>query len=77
MRLFIAALLTLSAGSTGARAAGKHYVLKATPDTVAWGWLDPKQDLFVILLIQRVGLGNSDASKMRQALQEPAVAAVK
>jgi len=41
------------------------------------GWLDPKQDLFMILLIQRVGLGNSDASKMRQALQESAVAAVK
>jgi acetamidase/formamidase len=43
MRLFIAALLTVYAGSTGVRAAGKHYVLKATPDTVAWGWLDPKQ----------------------------------
>lgn len=38
------------------------------------GWLDPKQDLFVILLIQRVGLSNADASPMRQALQEAAVA---
>lgn len=41
------------------------------------GWLDPKRDLFMILLIQRVGLGNSDASKMREAMQELAVAAVK
>jgi CubicO group peptidase (beta-lactamase class C family) len=40
------------------------------------GWLDPTHDLFMILLIQRVGLGNSDASKMRQVLQELAVAAV-
>ena len=40
-------------------------------------WLDPKQDLLVILLIQRTGLTNSDASPMRQALQEAAVAAVK
>jgi CubicO group peptidase (beta-lactamase class C family) len=41
------------------------------------GWLDPTQDLFVILLIQRTGLQNSDASPMRQALQEAAVAAAK
>ncbi len=41
------------------------------------GWIDPKQDLFVVLLIQRTGLGNSDASKMRQALQEEAVALIK
>jgi CubicO group peptidase (beta-lactamase class C family) len=40
-------------------------------------WLDPKQDLFVVLLIQRAGLPNSDASPMRQALQEAAVAAIK
>ena len=25
-----------------AQAAGKHHVLKATPDTVQWGWLDPR-----------------------------------
>src|SRR5229473_260790 len=24
-------------------AAGKHHVLKATPETVQWGWLDPKE----------------------------------
>jgi CubicO group peptidase (beta-lactamase class C family) len=40
-------------------------------------WLDPTQDLFVILLIQRTGLQNSDASPMRQALQEAAVAMFK
>src|ERR1700694_4326457 len=43
MRIFIAALLTVYAGSTGARAASKHYELKAPRDTVPWGWLDPKQ----------------------------------
>jgi CubicO group peptidase (beta-lactamase class C family) len=41
------------------------------------GWIDPKQDLFCILLIQRTGLANADASPMRQALQELAVEAVK
>jgi CubicO group peptidase (beta-lactamase class C family) len=41
------------------------------------GWLDPKQDVFVILLIQRTGLPNADASPMRQALQELAIGAVK
>jgi CubicO group peptidase (beta-lactamase class C family) len=40
-------------------------------------WIDPTQDLFVILLIQRVGLGNSDASEMRRELQRLAVEAVK
>ena len=37
-------------------------------------WVDPKQDLFVILLIQRTGLMNADGSPMRQKLQELAVA---
>lgn len=41
------------------------------------GWIDPKQDVFVILLIQRAGLPNADASPMRQVVQELAVAAVK
>ena len=40
-------------------------------------WLDPKQDLFVILLIQRVNLGNSDGSEIRKAVQEVAARAVK
>jgi CubicO group peptidase (beta-lactamase class C family) len=41
------------------------------------GWIDAKQDLFVILLIQRVGLPNGDASEMRRELQRLAVTAVK
>jgi CubicO group peptidase (beta-lactamase class C family) len=41
------------------------------------GWIDPHKDLFVILLIQRTGLANGDASPMRQALQELAVTAAK
>ena len=39
------------------------------------GWLDPARDRFVVLLIQRTGLPNADASPMRQALQEAAAAA--
>lgn len=41
------------------------------------GWIDPHKDLFVVLLIQRAGLPNADASPMRQALQSLAVAALK
>lgn len=40
-------------------------------------WIDPKKDLFVVLLIQRAGLPNADGSKMRQELQDAAAAAVK
>lgn len=40
------------------------------------GWIDPKQDLFVILLIQRVGMTGGDSSKIRHALQEAAVGAI-
>jgi CubicO group peptidase (beta-lactamase class C family) len=40
-------------------------------------WADPKRDLFVILLIQRTGLKNGDASDMRRELQRLAVEAVK
>jgi CubicO group peptidase (beta-lactamase class C family) len=40
-------------------------------------WADPKRDLFVILLIQRVGLPNADASAMRRAVQQAAADAVK
>src|SRR5919197_1026208 len=29
--------------SVSAEAAGKHHVLKATKETVQWGWLDPKE----------------------------------
>jgi CubicO group peptidase (beta-lactamase class C family) len=41
------------------------------------GWIDPAQDLFMVLLIQRIGIQNSDGSPMRQALQEAAVALVR
>jgi CubicO group peptidase (beta-lactamase class C family) len=40
-------------------------------------WIDPHKDLFIVLLIQRSGLTNADASPMRQALQEIAVTAGK
>ena len=41
------------------------------------GWIDPKQDLFVILLIQRTGLANGDASPMRKEFQRLAVEAIR
>jgi len=41
------------------------------------GWIDPKQDLFCVLMIQRTGLQNGDASPMRQTLQELAVMGIK
>jgi CubicO group peptidase (beta-lactamase class C family) len=40
-------------------------------------WADPKRGLFVILLIQRADVGNSDASEMRREVQRLAVEAVK
>lgn len=40
-------------------------------------WIDPKQDLFVILLIQRVGLANADGSDLRRELQQLAIEAIK
>ncbi len=42
----------------------------------AWGtqgWVDPVKDRIVILMIQRVGLPNSDASEMRATLNELAL----
>ncbi len=41
------------------------------------GWIDPTQDLFVVLLIQRTGVPNGDASPMRVRLQELAVGSLK
>jgi CubicO group peptidase (beta-lactamase class C family) len=41
------------------------------------GWIDPKKDLFMILLIQRSGLPNADASEMRRELQTVAVGALR
>ena len=40
-------------------------------------WIDPQQDLFVVLLIQRNGLPNADGSEIRSELQTAAVAALK
>src|ERR1700694_1333879 len=40
MRPIVSAAIALA--SFAANAAGKHHVLKATPETVQWGWLDPK-----------------------------------
>ena len=41
------------------------------------GWIDSKQDLFVILLIQRVGLQNADGSDLRRDFQTLATEAIK
>jgi CubicO group peptidase (beta-lactamase class C family) len=41
------------------------------------GWIDPKKDLVMVLLIQRTGLPNSDASPMRKTLQELAMKSLK
>lgn len=41
------------------------------------GWIDPEKKIFVILLIQRVGLPNADGSELRRALQEAAVTITK
>ena len=45
MRRFAAGLTAVAAlgWTAGADAAGKQYRLKATPQTVQWGWLDPKE----------------------------------
>jgi CubicO group peptidase (beta-lactamase class C family) len=39
-------------------------------------WIDPVQDFFVILLMQRSGIPNADASEMRRDLQQVAVDAL-
>jgi CubicO group peptidase (beta-lactamase class C family) len=40
-------------------------------------WIDPKQDFFAVLLIQRTGLTNGDASPMRAKLQQLAADSIK
>jgi CubicO group peptidase (beta-lactamase class C family) len=40
------------------------------------GWVDPERKMIFVLMIQRTELGNSDASAIREALQEHAVAAI-
>lgn len=41
------------------------------------GWIDPVQEVFVILLIQRSGMPNGDASEIRRELQSVAYTAIK
>ena len=39
-------------------------------------WLDPKREMFFVLLVQRSGFPNGDASDLRKALQALAVSAI-
>jgi CubicO group peptidase (beta-lactamase class C family) len=41
------------------------------------GWVDPKKQMIFILMVQRTGFPNGDASDLRKSLQSIAVAAVK
>jgi len=40
------------------------------------GWIDPQKDLILVMLIQRIGLANGDASPMRREFQAVAVSAL-
>jgi CubicO group peptidase (beta-lactamase class C family) len=40
------------------------------------GWIDPKKDLILVLMIQRAKLSNADASDIRRNFQETAVSAI-
>jgi len=40
------------------------------------GWVDPQRQMIFVLMIQRTGFGNGDASDVRRTLQELAVQAV-
>ena len=53
------------------RAASRHGGMLGTQ-----AWADPQQQAVMILLIQRSGLPNSDASEYRQAFQRAAAAAL-
>ena len=41
------------------------------------GWIDPVKDVFVVLLIQRVGMQGGDASEIRKELQSIAFDAIR
>ena len=41
------------------------------------GWIDPKKGMIFILMVQRSGFPNGDASDLRRSLQSIAVAAIK
>jgi len=40
------------------------------------GWIDPQRKMIFILMVQRAGFGNGDASDLRKSLQTIAVAAI-
>jgi CubicO group peptidase (beta-lactamase class C family) len=40
------------------------------------GWVDPQRQMIFVLMIQRTGFGNGDASEVRRTLQELGVQAV-
>ena len=40
------------------------------------GWIDPTRQMSFVLMIQRTEFGNSDASAIRETLQDLAVQAV-
>ncbi len=40
------------------------------------GWVDPKREMIFVLMIQRRGFGNGDASDIRKAFQQEAVGAI-
>jgi len=83
----------LKAGFTEGIAMGLGWQLVGTPTGVtamlspgsyghggAFGtqaWIDPKKEMYFVLLIQRSGFPNGDDSPLRKALQELAVAAVR
>jgi len=41
------------------------------------GWVDPGREMIFVLMIQRTGFGNGDASDVRRAFQELAVGAIR
>jgi transcriptional/translational regulatory protein YebC/TACO1 len=44
--------------------------------TARKGWVDPEKNMIFVLMIQRAKMQNADASPIRQALQQAAVAAL-
>ncbi|MCP4592041.1 MAG: beta-lactamase family protein, partial [bacterium] len=40
------------------------------------GWVDPEREMIFVLMIQRTGFGNGDASKIREVFQDLAVKGV-
>jgi CubicO group peptidase (beta-lactamase class C family) len=83
----------LKSGFTGGMGFGHGFAVVRKPDGVTkmlsegtfghggafatQSWADPKKDLFVILLVQRVGLKGGDANELRRVLQQLAVDAIR